>query len=272
MDYHEGDLASFLMEAKQNQNLLNSYNKVAQLVACIARGLEFLHENNIIHGDLKPGNILVAVAEGGRRKLLISDLDDFVQMQGNVTCSADISQMRGTKRYMSPEMLKKFSQAETDSPGRKTDIWSLGCIILEMDQISSGVLEIQLVKDGNVVNAGDNLSNDQYAIKIMDGYMPVVGGGNAPNSADLIRKCLDPVAANRISSKELLHELRNKQVIVLFPCDCEIDYAFFIILFDPATGSLNPKKSSQKTNHLWPTEGSQPAVNGNRYLIRGCSI
>ncbi|XP_055329748.1 uncharacterized protein LOC129582282 [Paramacrobiotus metropolitanus] len=239
MDYHEGDLGKFLREARHNRALLRSYMKVSQLVTCIARGLEFLHANLIIHGDLKPGNVLVAISERGRRNLLISDLDDIVHMQGNATCSADLAQLRGTKRYMSPEMLRKFSQISTESPGRKTDIWSLGCIILEMAEISCGVQRKQLVKDGDVVE--DDLTDDQYVIKIIDGYVPFVSNDIAGELASPIRKCLQPVAAERICAKEVGLALSKKQVILLFNDRSEFDRTF-LILFDPVTGCFKIEK------------------------------
>ncbi|XP_055351796.1 uncharacterized protein LOC129598076 [Paramacrobiotus metropolitanus] len=132
MDYHKGDLASFLREAKENATLLNNWEKVIRFAGDMTQGLEFLHQNGIIHGDLKPENILLSVSRNGSEKLVIGGLDDLVQMKESATCSADISQLRGTTRYMSPEMLRKFSQQEAARPGRKTDMWSLGCIILEM--------------------------------------------------------------------------------------------------------------------------------------------
>ncbi|XP_055342052.1 uncharacterized protein LOC129590720 [Paramacrobiotus metropolitanus] len=241
MNYHEGDLRLFLSEAQQNKNLLNSYKKLAQYVACIARGLDFLHQNGIIHGDLKPENILVDVAEDGRKTLLISDLDDIIQMRESATCSADITQLRGTPRYMSPEMLKKFAQQATETPGPMTDLWSFGCIILEMNQVLSCLQkdnynikwpQTRLVKDGIIV--WDFLTDAQYVVKIIDGYVPFVSNDNALYLSDLIQKCLQPIASNRIALKQVLKELRIKHLIAFF----FFPYGSQLILFDPATHSL----------------------------------
>ncbi|XP_055356148.1 cyclin-dependent kinase 4-like [Paramacrobiotus metropolitanus] len=204
MDYHKGDLASFLREAKENTTLLNNWRKVIPFAEDLAQGLQFLHQNGIIHGDLKPENILLSVSQNGSEKLVIGDLDDLVQMKESATCSADISQLRGTLRYMSPEMLRKFSQQEAERPGRKTDIWSLGCIILEMAESYARVPKKQLVKDGNIVDAGSALANYQYASLIIDGYIPSVSDDIEHNLARLIRQCVDASSANRLSAGELL--------------------------------------------------------------------
>ncbi|XP_055342054.1 uncharacterized protein LOC129590721 isoform X2 [Paramacrobiotus metropolitanus] len=247
------DMAAFLREARQNQNLLNGYKKIVNFVESIAEGLDFLHNIGIIHGDLKPENILVKVAGSGCKTFVISDLDDTVQLEGSVTRSADISQLRGTIRYMSPEVLKKLTQLEAEAPGRKTDIWSLGCIILELAQISSGERRKRLIKSGNVVDIEDNLTENQYAAKIIEGFVPYVSEDNAPLFAGLIRKCLNDIAAERISAKEILFSmLKEKEVIVFFAYGCKVDRTFLVLLLDPATGSLNAQIAATKLSpFIW---------------------
>ncbi|XP_055330298.1 uncharacterized protein LOC129582723 [Paramacrobiotus metropolitanus] len=240
MDCHKGDLASILKEAEKNGNILNSYQKIIQFAKDITQGLEFLHQNGLIHGDLKPENILVKILNGDREKLLIGDLDDLVVMQGNTTCSADISHLRGTTRYMSPEMLKRFSQEGTEAPGRKTDIWSMGCIILEMAECREGqhALKKRLAKDGNIVHAGNGLTHQRYATLIIDGYVPLVGDLIEQDFGDLIRRCLHPVSTDRICATALLQELRKKEVMIVFlACSgCSIQN---LLIFDPSSQCLH---------------------------------
>ncbi|XP_055356154.1 cyclin-dependent kinase 4-like [Paramacrobiotus metropolitanus] len=237
MDYHKGDLASFLREAKENATLLNNWGKVIRFAEDMTHGLEFLHQKSIIHGDLKPENILLSVSQNGSEKLVIGDLDDLVQMKESATCSADLSQLRGTTRYMAPEMLRKFSQQEAERPGRKTDMWSLGCIILEIAENYARVPKKKLVKDGNVVDAGSALADYQYAHLIIDGYVPSVSNDIEDNLAWLIRQCLDTSSANRLSAGKLLQRLARKDVIVFIGLRQSEDLC--VIIFDPLTNSVN---------------------------------
>lgn len=52
-------------------------------------------------------------------------------MQDTVTLTNDNSSPRGTVRYVAPEMTVK-GDGHRRRAGRKTDIWSLGCVIIHM--------------------------------------------------------------------------------------------------------------------------------------------
>ncbi|XP_055356944.1 uncharacterized protein LOC129602029 isoform X2 [Paramacrobiotus metropolitanus] len=137
MDYCDSDLSKYLVTAKNQLQ----YDTTICFVGQIAAGLTYLHYNSIIHGDLKPGNILVRHTQEECR-LFIGDLDDSVVMQRMMTSSDDVDEIRGTLPYMAPEILNKFiAQSEDDNivPGRKSDVWSFGCIALDLANFYSGI-------------------------------------------------------------------------------------------------------------------------------------
>jgi serine/threonine protein kinase len=90
----------------------------------ICIGLEYLHEKGIIHRDIKGANVLLN--ETGISKL--SDFGCSKQLQGMRTTSIDhsINNIRGSVPWMAPEVIRQSGY------GRKADIWSLGCTVLEM--------------------------------------------------------------------------------------------------------------------------------------------
>ena len=99
----------------------------------ILEGLIYLHTEIpqfIIHGDLKSQNVFLTE---NRSVLKIGDLDGHIRMKGPQTLFSDVSTPVGTPCFMSPEMvLFSISKKARVPIGRRTDIWSLGCIVLDM--------------------------------------------------------------------------------------------------------------------------------------------
>ena len=87
------------------------------------RGLEYLHAANIIHRDIKCGNVLVD--EGGVAKLADFGASHRLGADGTLTADMKLT-MRGTPYFMAPEVLSQ------DKFGRRSDVWSCGGVILQM--------------------------------------------------------------------------------------------------------------------------------------------
>lgn len=94
---------------------------------CLARALEFLHEQQVRHKDIKPANILI---DGGN--VLFTDFGlshDFTDATGSTT----VSMVNGmTPRYCAPEV------ALSESRNTKSDIWSSGVVFMEMITVLKG--------------------------------------------------------------------------------------------------------------------------------------
>ncbi|KZV89786.1 kinase-like protein [Exidia glandulosa HHB12029] len=82
-----------------------------------------VHGRNIVHADIKGGNILVA--DDGTA--LVCDFGISVMLEEQST-STQRTSMKGTCRWMAPELF-------SDDAARHTllsDLWALGCLIIEV--------------------------------------------------------------------------------------------------------------------------------------------
>ena len=107
----------------------------------ICSAMEELHEDNCRHGDLKPQNILWFhdVSGGtGRGTLQIADLglttfhEKGLDTQDRKEMQLYTKSLSGTRRYEPPEMDASRGMRTNEVRSREYDIWSMGCILLEL--------------------------------------------------------------------------------------------------------------------------------------------
>ncbi|NMW20425.1 MAG: protein kinase [Chlorobiaceae bacterium] len=94
---------------------------VPQIINAL-KGLEFIHANNIVHRDIKPGNILLQNNSRGGLTPKISDFGiakKYSDAGGSLMTQANVGM--GTIIYMSPEQIK-----DTRSVREPADIYSMG--------------------------------------------------------------------------------------------------------------------------------------------------
>jgi len=87
-------------------------------------GLAHLHSLEIIHRDIKGGNVLITAE--GTAKLSDFGCSAILSERDEANKSSTLKNMRGSIPWMSPEMV---TNQRYNLP---TDIWSLGCTVLEM--------------------------------------------------------------------------------------------------------------------------------------------
>jgi eukaryotic-like serine/threonine-protein kinase len=103
-----------------------SPERAAQFGRQIASALEAAHAEGVVHRDLKPDNILVAVTRGGEEVVKVVD---FGIAKAMVTDGEGLTRtgfVVGTPRYMSPEQLV------ADEVDARSDLYALGCVLFEM--------------------------------------------------------------------------------------------------------------------------------------------
>ncbi|KZV78891.1 kinase-like protein [Exidia glandulosa HHB12029] len=90
-----------------------------ELLSQVANGVSYLHERNIVHGDLKGCNILVRDGT--------AQLGDFGYSVVLAQQSSSTSSHLGTHRWFAPESLNSGAHRT-----READIWALGCVVMEV--------------------------------------------------------------------------------------------------------------------------------------------
>ena len=121
MELVEGEtLDVFLPRLRQSMPWEGWLDRFFEIIQSILEGLEYLHQQGVIHRDLKPQNILVTAQ--GETKLI----DLGLAGQHHVSRATDKGTLLGTPHYIAPEMLQEM---ELDV---RSDLYSLGVLIYEM--------------------------------------------------------------------------------------------------------------------------------------------
>jgi class 3 adenylate cyclase/tetratricopeptide (TPR) repeat protein len=95
-----------------------TFDDASPIILQIARGLEHAHAAGIVHGDVKPSNIMIL--RDGTAKIV-----DFGIARMHDSALADAQLLIGTVPYMSPE------QARGEPIDQRSDIWSVGILLHE---------------------------------------------------------------------------------------------------------------------------------------------
>ncbi|KDN39473.1 hypothetical protein RSAG8_08768, partial [Rhizoctonia solani AG-8 WAC10335] len=96
-----------------------------QLCIDVASGLEYMHRQNTVHGDLKAANVLVSSDSIAR----LSDFDFSVMSQASSLVFTESSNSRsGSVRWVAPEMLAEEAPKRTE----ESDVYALGMTLLEI--------------------------------------------------------------------------------------------------------------------------------------------
>ena len=124
MEYLKGQALDVLIGNRPEGGKLT---EVWPLIEGMARGLEYVHQKNIVHADVKPRNVMVS--ENGEIKVLdlgiARTLDESQASSGTTRFDPDTLGAL-TPQYASPEMF------EGQRPKPQDDIFALGCIAYEL--------------------------------------------------------------------------------------------------------------------------------------------
>ncbi|KAI1489167.1 kinase-like domain-containing protein [Biscogniauxia mediterranea] len=122
------NLAKYLQDAPSSPN---QQSFLREFFGCLARGLMHIHGQHLRHRDIKPENVLVH-----RNKVLFTDFDCSLNWSHTMHSTTTEVPPR-TKEYASPEVAHSGFIQNTRI-NSSSDIWSLGCIFLEIVTVMKG--------------------------------------------------------------------------------------------------------------------------------------
>ena len=218
-------------------------------------GLAYLHENNIMHRDMKGSNLLVN-DEGTVKLADFGASKKLANLQENMMMSLTV---RGTPYFMAPEVFEEKYSA-------KADIWGVGCVAFQMATASPPW------KDKGFTNP---ISLFNF-IKKHEGPPPMVIREEEPSSnkdkrllrllEDLVEKCFQ----HNPDMRPTVHELQEEMFFFAEMQDEADDESHYRGLFSPGSETIaffentrSPGMPSHATNVASPQKisnvSAQPA-------------
>ncbi|GAV75845.1 Pkinase domain-containing protein [Cephalotus follicularis] len=172
----------------------------------VLEGLRYLHGMQIVHGDIKPSNLLIN-AEGDVK---IADFGVSRIVVG--TCDACETSM-GTCAYMGPERIDPERWGGECSDGFAGDVWSLGVVVLEC-----------LVGHYPLIGLGEKPDWAALMCAICFGERLEMPDNASPEFRSFVRRCLEKDWRMRGAVDELLgHPFVNKSC--LSSCEALPDFS-----------------------------------------------
>ncbi|KAF9787364.1 kinase-like domain-containing protein [Thelephora terrestris] len=164
-----------------------------RLLGDAARGLIYIHERGVVHGDLKGANIVVDQS----CRALLADFGMLTIISGPTSFSSTTSnaQADGTARWMSPERIAPQDFGRKNSrPSKSSDCYSLGMVVYEVisghppfhEDIKMAVLK-----------------------KVVDGDRPRREKGFADHLWNTLEQCWMPQPSERPSIEDVLQCLET---------------------------------------------------------------
>jgi serine/threonine-protein kinase len=111
MEYLEGETLYDILERTRPLPVCEAL----QLASRLCDILDYMHRHDVVHRDLKPGNIMIS--DDGRPHII-----DFGIAKGP---AMEPFMLMGTPEYMAPE------QMQGDRVDARTDVYSLGAVLYE---------------------------------------------------------------------------------------------------------------------------------------------
>ncbi len=124
MELAQGGSLAELIKARVERSHNLGMPELLGMSIQMAKALDYIHGEGVLHRDVKAENVLLANAEGGPVCIKLADFG----------VAAVLTHTQGTQRHTNVGTGQYFSpeQAMSRAYGSKADMWALGCIIVEL--------------------------------------------------------------------------------------------------------------------------------------------
>jgi serine/threonine protein kinase len=174
--------------------------KILIILKTVTHSLKILHDLKIVHGDLKPDNILIKQTKtGGYTTKLI----DFDNSYFSTEPPENTEEVVGTPEYYSPELATYIKSGET-AEDRKTltiqsDIFALGIIFTEYLTGEKPSISSKYIYSWEAINDDSTVS--------------LKGGGRSKNLSDLLLSMLQKDNNKRPTISDVFKSLKNPDIL-----------------------------------------------------------
>jgi serine/threonine protein kinase len=173
--------------------------RLTRVYGCLANAIQYLHNNDIRHKDIKPRNILLDRNDG----LYVTDFGlsrDTTDASSSVTNGNAV----GTIKYWAPEV------AMSEPRGRAADIYSLGCVFLEINtvhrRLSLGAFENFRTRDSDRSYQNNPQKIQEWMSKLRQIRIDNVDSGIF-DIVDVIERMVSHIAKDRPTIRDICSSL-----------------------------------------------------------------
>lgn len=187
MEYcDKGDISRAIDRGEFVLNFPSSQPKTCAILTSaleIAKGLQYIHAAGIVHGDIKPDNILRKTDDLDPRGYICKICDFGLSKKVENAMTKTDTDILGMIPYMPPEMLRK------GIIGKFTDVYSFGMLLWEMVTSDTPYSEV---------------SYQQILEEAIHGRRPAIPESTPPSIARLIKACWNSDYSKRPTSMDVV--------------------------------------------------------------------
>jgi hypothetical protein len=169
----------------------------------ISSGMLYLHEKDVIHRDLKPGNVLVSPANStGDIQVKLCDFG-LSRVKNSMATLTAMTAAVGTPAYMAPELVQGNEMIDSVEAGKAVDVFSFAMLMLEL-----------YTRERPYINMTFNNSY-HLMMRVCEGLRPDIPDGTngtectvIPDVSQLCKRCWHQEATTRPSFEEIVLTLK----------------------------------------------------------------